>query len=212
MGNKREKNRVCWACETDLTDHQNKCLECESWQNWRRFIAISDSSLALLVALLSVLTVVVPVLAPYFKSHQEQLFLSGFVKPVKSKPLGDRVLWSWRINLRLRNPMTESAFVESTLRCPMGSSIPLSIHSGSDTFIEPGSFIDMKFEHESGHLYRTGPHKCEVRFRSFGGDEVHKIEFLLPLNPHLEVAPLLTMDQKGLGGFPVTNNDTPTSD
>ncbi|WP_136658383.1 hypothetical protein [Nitratireductor sp. XY-223] len=47
---------VCWACRGGLKPNQQKCVECDSWQNWRMYFAFSSTSLALLVALLSIVT------------------------------------------------------------------------------------------------------------------------------------------------------------
>lgn len=51
------KERTCWACTRPLQKNQKICLDCDNWQNWRRHLYISNSSLALVVALLSIATV-----------------------------------------------------------------------------------------------------------------------------------------------------------
>lgn len=48
----------CWACLKPILEKQKICLECNSWQNWQRFVTISNTSVALLIALLSVGTLV----------------------------------------------------------------------------------------------------------------------------------------------------------
>lgn len=40
-------------------DGQLKCLECESWQNWRRFANVSNTTLSLFIALASVGSILV---------------------------------------------------------------------------------------------------------------------------------------------------------
>ncbi|WP_195819784.1 hypothetical protein [Roseobacter sp. MH60115] len=46
--------KLCWACQAHLREAQIRCTECDTWQNWRKVISISDSSLTVLVALFSV--------------------------------------------------------------------------------------------------------------------------------------------------------------
>ncbi|WP_224825396.1 hypothetical protein [Cognatishimia sp. MH4019] len=52
----------CWACQSELAENQKFCCECEHWQNWRRYFGFSTTVLSLLVALISVLGVVTPIL------------------------------------------------------------------------------------------------------------------------------------------------------
>lgn len=69
----------CWACRTPLKKRQKICLECNSWQDWRRHISISNTSLALLIALFSVVTLVgTKFLEFYDELHPElEIHLSG---------------------------------------------------------------------------------------------------------------------------------------
>lgn len=53
-----ESRPFCWACRTLLKLNQVKCTECDSWQNWRRYLVFSSTSLALIVAILSGLATV----------------------------------------------------------------------------------------------------------------------------------------------------------
>ena len=50
----------CMACKLEIEPGAWKCIHCETIQNWRRYLTLSNSVLALLVALLSVSTVFVP--------------------------------------------------------------------------------------------------------------------------------------------------------
>lgn len=51
---------TCWACQTPLKRRQKICLECESWQNWRKYLSISNATLGLLVALIAVTSALLP--------------------------------------------------------------------------------------------------------------------------------------------------------
>ena len=50
----------CIACKLAIEPDAWKCIHCDTIQNWRRYLTLSNSVLALLVALLSVSTVLVP--------------------------------------------------------------------------------------------------------------------------------------------------------
>lgn len=51
----------CTTCLEPIKPGAKKCLRCDSYQDWRRHLSISSSVLALLVALVSVLTFAIPV-------------------------------------------------------------------------------------------------------------------------------------------------------
>jgi hypothetical protein len=52
----------CIVCQEDIRKMARKCIHCDSFQDWRRYLNFSNTVLALLVALLSVSTVLAPVL------------------------------------------------------------------------------------------------------------------------------------------------------
>ena len=80
-----DKNN-CKVCNLPISKRATKCPECSSFQNWRRYLNTSESFLALLVALASVLAFAIPV-------------FSEAIKPNKSV-------------LRLSKPLVESAYLE----------------------------------------------------------------------------------------------------
>lgn len=51
MNNSANKGSTCWACTEPIKSGQVKCIKCSSWQNWRRILSDSNTTLALLVAL-----------------------------------------------------------------------------------------------------------------------------------------------------------------
>lgn len=50
----------CRACYSFMPARANKCIACQSLQDWQRFISFSNTFLSLLVALVSVLTFAIP--------------------------------------------------------------------------------------------------------------------------------------------------------
>lgn len=61
----------CATCASDLDRHAQKCLKCDTWQNWRRFVPASQLTIALLISLISVISAVVPPTLGYLanRSH-----------------------------------------------------------------------------------------------------------------------------------------------
>lgn len=101
----------CWACLTPLKKHQKVCLKCNSWQNWRRHISISNTSVALLIALLSVVTLVgTKLLELYDEFYPElEVHLSGHFDTE-----------SQVITLNAYNFGNEPAKLGSNIRCTFG--------------------------------------------------------------------------------------------
>jgi hypothetical protein len=75
-------NIKCVVCKNPIAQEALKCIHCNSYQDWKRYIFFSNSVLALLIALVSVLTVAIPVLSNSFKSEEELISIS--VVDVKS--------------------------------------------------------------------------------------------------------------------------------
>ena len=55
------QNKTCRTCGEEIAASAQKCIHCDSYQDWRRFFAFSSPVLALLVALVSVATFAVPI-------------------------------------------------------------------------------------------------------------------------------------------------------
>lgn len=69
--------RLCWACQSEIKPKQIKCLECESWQNWRRALNLSNTTISLLIALVSVSTVFGSAYRNFFEKKIEQIQVIG---------------------------------------------------------------------------------------------------------------------------------------
>ena len=62
MNTKNNSNmKRCKVCLEPINKGAIKCNNCDSFQNWRRFLDIGSGILSLLVALIAVLTVAVPI-------------------------------------------------------------------------------------------------------------------------------------------------------
>jgi len=61
VGELPEGTKPCRACWEPINQHASKCIHCGSEQGWRARLAIGSTTLSLLVALFSVLTVAIPV-------------------------------------------------------------------------------------------------------------------------------------------------------
>lgn len=70
-----EEDKHCWACLQPIKSAQRYCLECKSWQNWRRHLNLSTSTLSLIVALLAVTSTLIPLLR--VEASAAYLILSG---------------------------------------------------------------------------------------------------------------------------------------
>lgn len=53
--------QLCVACKSEIEDGATKCVHCDSFQNWRRYLVFGNTVLALLVALISVSALAIPV-------------------------------------------------------------------------------------------------------------------------------------------------------
>ncbi len=67
---------ACRQCRLPIPSGARLCSECNSYQDWRGYLNISGTVLALLVALLSVATTAVPIIAQAFHTRRPNLVLS----------------------------------------------------------------------------------------------------------------------------------------
>lgn len=78
----------CWNCKKNLEPSDAlTCVVCNSPQNWRRYVMVSQTTLALIVALLSVLTVVLPIIGKLFDENRSKLAVD--VLRLRDSVLGD---------------------------------------------------------------------------------------------------------------------------
>lgn len=66
----------CRMCAEQIDHRALKCIHCESLQDWRRFLNLSSTILALLVALASVTTLLAPTLADLMEPDRSDVVLT----------------------------------------------------------------------------------------------------------------------------------------
>lgn len=66
----------CSTCYKPIHPRAKKCTECDSFQDWRRYLSISSSILALLVALVSVVALAAPALIAMLTPKTAQIELA----------------------------------------------------------------------------------------------------------------------------------------
>lgn len=71
----------CRTCREPLRPGARKCTKCDSFQDWRRFLSLSTSTLALIIALISVTSAVGPGIVRMFKGERSALAIS-YIAPV----------------------------------------------------------------------------------------------------------------------------------
>src|SRR5689334_511078 len=72
----QEPEYVCVTCLSKIKKSQKKCIECDSYQDWRRHFQGGENVITLLVALISVLGIVIPSLASLWESHNSEIHVS----------------------------------------------------------------------------------------------------------------------------------------
>lgn len=66
----------CRICREEIKEGAKKCTNCGAFQNWRRFIDLGNSTLALVIALFSVASIGVPYLVDALRSNSARLIFS----------------------------------------------------------------------------------------------------------------------------------------
>ncbi len=65
----------CRACREEILEGARKCVHCDSYQDWRRYLNVSSSILALLVALVSVTSIMLPILGKTLRGENSKIDL-----------------------------------------------------------------------------------------------------------------------------------------
>lgn len=61
---------LCHFCKKEIEDGAIKCVHCDSYQNWRKYIQFSNTVLSLLVALISVTALATPIIIKACKADK----------------------------------------------------------------------------------------------------------------------------------------------
>jgi len=121
-------DRRCSECWQPVPTQAKICPACKAYQDWRRYLTVGQTSLALIVALISVLTAFVPVLSDaltpknsnlYFDYQGSALFnIAVLASNSGTRPgtvLGGTLTMSTgpAIQLGVLNPSTAAAIIEA---------------------------------------------------------------------------------------------------
>lgn len=71
--NEAKETKYCIACGQLISANATLCHHCNSYQNWRRHVAFTQTTLALLVALVAVVGATAPVLYKIYKGNNSDL-------------------------------------------------------------------------------------------------------------------------------------------
>lgn len=71
-----ETEAFCSTCREPIHPRAKKCKTCDSYQDWRRHLSMSSSVLALLVALVSVLSFAVPMAVELFRKDGSNIAIA----------------------------------------------------------------------------------------------------------------------------------------
>jgi hypothetical protein len=132
-------SKLCATCGEPIAFSARKCIHCDAYQDWRRYLAFSSTVLALLVALLSVATVAVPVLRDVLIAKDSDL-VGSF------QGLSDNGAVFVVSNAGNRPGTVGEAFVIIALRDPPPTNtLPFIMISGlplEDSYVAETSFVD----------------------------------------------------------------------
>lgn len=68
-----DSGQRCRFCKEPMNDGAVYCTKCNNFQNWRRYVSFSSTMLALLIALITVLSSIFPQIYRYFETPSSQV-------------------------------------------------------------------------------------------------------------------------------------------
>jgi hypothetical protein len=117
----------CRTCREPIRPGARKCTKCDSFQDWRRFLTLSTSALALVIALISVTSALGPGIVRLFAGERSALTVS-YIAPVDGGIL-----------LLASNPGTRPAVVHGVSLVSRPDFIDFEIKpAGTTLVINPG--------------------------------------------------------------------------
>lgn len=145
----------CRVCKEEIMDGASRCIHCGSYQDYRRYFKISSSVLALLIALISVITWATPVLKDALKPTDAKLEFY-FIGPMPSG----------HIMITVTNKGTEPAFFNKRSSVRManakGDAIVkfLGVIENAERevlTIQPEGFLDLYFKMDQLRIESNKP-------------------------------------------------------
>jgi hypothetical protein len=132
----------CVVCKSDIKADALVCIHCNSHQaRWRRALDFSNTTLALLIALISVASVAVPVVARQFEPPPQDRVIArvvgsspddGSVSALVSN-LGNRAAAFRAARIVLSG---EDVVARGLARIPLSSSVPVLLQPGESEMLE----------------------------------------------------------------------------
>lgn len=101
-------SKSCRECGKSIPAAAKKCAECDVYQDWRRIFSISNTSLSLLIALISVLAVALPAIKSVFIRSREKVTVRVVAQRYEESVAAEALV------ILLSNSGTASAFVDPT--------------------------------------------------------------------------------------------------
>jgi len=161
MENSGMDTKKCKYCKSDIDKQASYCIHCSHYQNWRRFFKVSNSSLALFIALITVLSSTLPILNKMLEKEETSLTFSflestdgNFDILVTNEGNKRGVIGS--IKLKLSTSKKDERYEELTLT--LGSS-PRIVESNAAFKINlspPKNAAFDPFKYLLGHFYTNG--------------------------------------------------------
>jgi len=145
----------CRVCKEEIQEDALKCTNCGSFQNYRRHFNFSSSVLALLIALISVITWATPILQEAWKPKDAKLEFY-FIGPLPSG----------HIMITVSNEGSQPAFFNKVSSVRMANKDDEAIakflgvieNEERDIMtIDPGGFLDLYFKLDNLHIESNKP-------------------------------------------------------
>lgn len=126
---------TCWACLAELKSGQKICASCGNWQNSQKYIGFSNTTLSLLIALFSVISITVPFITTFIQKNifDAKLFISGSADYKVSNE--ERVLY---LSTVMENIGYGSGVAPTQINCTGDTGVQFSMISNStDLLLRP---------------------------------------------------------------------------
>ena len=137
------KRIPCRQCRELIAEGARKCIHCGSSQDWFRFMGVSSSALALLVALVSVLTASLPVVSRFMAGERSSVSLDF-------QEFSDGVFYLAATNAGTRPGRVADATLNS---CPSDIVSMIGLERGDRaTLVAAGGLVPVSFTLDSDGL------------------------------------------------------------
>src|SRR5712691_5323957 len=148
MSKLRQFGHKCRDCQQVVPSGARVCPNCKAFQDWRRFIAIGQTNLALLTAVISVATTFLAVAIPFFKEqgYRIELFLDSASET--------------QLSVVVRNTGNEGALLRlRMIRIGNSDFNPLS-------FVDASEYFQVDLDHDGVYIEPSKEEKLVARFKS----------------------------------------------